>query len=417
MNDQNYIEELFKNKLGELEHTPSKGVWERTARVVRRRQFLQFRPGRMNIYYVAGLIVAATIVAVVLTTNKSGLPDNLPQTIDTSDVQVDSLLQQEPAVQPVPIPKVESESTRTTAEIVSNNDPDGAREQIQKSDLTKTAESSQEAINFNREPVSTLVAYFTPSVSDGCAPLTIELINSSINAVSSEWKTTGKMVAENRQSASVTFETPGTYPVTLVVKSADGLERSHTEQIVVHPQPDASFEIEDGQILNYSTGAVGYEWKLIAAGRKRGISDQFQVEYDPSWKGGESLILIATNIFGCTDTMVRTIPHPAGPELRFPNVFRPNPGGATGGWYNPAESDNSVFHPHFEEVPNTYNMKIFNKNGELIFESEDIRRGWDGYYQNAPAARGVYIYHCTGNWKSGESFSYRGDVTLLQHHP
>jgi PKD repeat protein len=222
---------------------------------------------------------------------------------------------------------------------------------------------------------------------------------------------------ENRQSASITFETPGTYPVTLVVKSADGLERSHTEQIVVHPQPDASFEIEDGQILNYSTGTVAYEWELITAGRKRDISDQFQVEYDPSWKGGESLILIATNIFGCTDTMFRTIPHPAGPELRFPNVFRPNPGGATGGWYNPAEPDNNVFHPQYDEVPNTYNMKLFNKNGELIFESDDIRKGWDGYYQNAPAARGVYIYHCTGTWKGGEIFSYKGDVTLLQHYP
>jgi gliding motility-associated-like protein len=37
-------------------------------------------------------------------------------------------------------------------------------------------------------------------------------------------------------------------------------------------------------------------------------------------------------------------------------------------------------------------MYIYNRWGVLVFESQDISRGWDGTYKNDPAPSGAYVY-------------------------
>jgi len=37
-------------------------------------------------------------------------------------------------------------------------------------------------------------------------------------------------------------------------------------------------------------------------------------------------------------------------------------------------------------------MKIFNRWGQMVFESSEISLGWDGTYQGKPAPAGTYVY-------------------------
>jgi len=122
---------------------------------------------------------------------------------------------------------------------------------------------------------------------------------------------------------------------------------------------------------------------------------------------------MAKSIHGCMDTAVQVLPDQKMPELIFPNAFSPDPNGPSGGYYNPNEPNNQVFHPKYSEKPATYTLKLFNKAGERIFETDEIETGWDGYYKESPAPRGVYIYQCTGTWKNGDSYNYRGDIIIL----
>ena len=260
------------------------------------------------------------------------------------------------------------------------------------------------------------MAYFTPSVTEGCAPLTVEFTNLSINAKEYVWNLGANQPVTRNPHPATVYTEPGTYTVSLVAKDAQGLARSHTEQIVVHPKPTAAFEIDAGEVYNYSMGAVEYAW-LLSSNRKQVISDAFQVDLDQLPARGDSLMLIATNIFGCRDTVLQAIPAPGSPELQFPTAFSPNPDGSTGGYYNPNEPGNQVFYPRYSEAPIQYSLKIFNKAGELIFETNDIGTGWDGYHKESPVPGGVYIYQCTGTWKSGKPFIYRGDVTILRNNP
>lgn len=58
-------------------------------------------------------------------------------------------------------------------------------------------------------------------------------------------------------------------------------------------------------------------------------------------------------------------------------------------------------------------MYIYNRWGELVFESDDINRGWDGYIKDRLASQGVYVWKVKGKYLNGENFVFAGNVTLL----
>jgi gliding motility-associated-like protein len=410
MSDQLHIEELFKRKLEGLEETPSAQVWKKTARTVRRKQFMRFHPDRLNIFYAAGLVVVGGLLAVLLTEDRIAPAGNDGPLVDS--IQADSTLAPTPSENPdLKESPNEQDSTRKITQPI--NDSSIFENLITPEADIEIALKEQTATESPIETIRTLVTYFTPSVSEGCVPLTVQFNNASINAVSYEWSTAGDVLFESQQSLEVIFSEPGTYTVSLVTRDAGGLARSHAEQITVHPQPKAQFEIADGIIYNYSIGAVEYLWEIKSPSRSK-VSEAFQVDLEGLLPKGDSLLLTATNIYGCTATAVKALPVPKSPTLLFPTAFRPNPDGATGGYYHPNEPSNQVFYPKYDEKPSTYNLKIFNKTGELIFETDEIEAGWDGYYKDSPAPRGVYIFQCTGSWRNSESFTIQGDITLYR---
>jgi hypothetical protein len=61
-----------------------------------------------------------------------------------------------------------------------------------------------------------------------------------------------------------------------------------------------------------------------------------------------------------------------------------------------------------------FQLRIFSKKGILIFESNDIYIGWDGYLKGQLCDPGVYIWKVRGTYKNGEPFVKMGDVTLLK---
>jgi hypothetical protein len=106
-------------------------------------------------------------------------------------------------------------------------------------------------------------------------------------------------------------------------------------------------------------------------------------------------------------------PDKAGGEIIFPNAFRWNGSGPTGGFWSESIVEDFVFRPVYSNVE-TYKLQIFNRSGFMIFESSDIHTGWDGYLRNGQLAiQGVYIWKASGKFNDGSSFSKIGDVTFL----
>lgn len=99
--------------------------------------------------------------------------------------------------------------------------------------------------------------------------------------------------------------------------------------------------------------------------------------------------------------------------IRFPNAFRWNQAGPTGGYWTENQVDDYTFRPVYTNVA-SYRLQIYNRRGLMIYESSEIGKGWDGYLANGLlATQGVYIWKVAGKFSDGSEFSKAGDVTFL----
>ena len=89
-------------------------------------------------------------------------------------------------------------------------------------------------------------------------------------------------------------------------------------------------------------------------------------------------------------------------SLYIPNSFTPN-----------GEDPNNIFRAKGVYI-REFHMEIFDRWGELIFESKDINDGWDGYYKGRPAQIGTYVYRVSYVGTSGVRQFKLGKVTLIR---
>lgn len=89
-------------------------------------------------------------------------------------------------------------------------------------------------------------------------------------------------------------------------------------------------------------------------------------------------------------------------ELFVPNAFSPN-----------AEKiENQTFKAYANRVLR-FEMAVYNRWGEKVFETDDIRIGWDGTYKGEPAAKGVYTYTLRLTKLDGIRIVKSGEVSLF----
>lgn len=220
---------------------------------------------------------------------------------------------------------------------------------------------------------------FSADVVLGCAPLTVTFTNNSAVSTDCNWNFGNGEISANCGIVTTTYTQAGCYDVLLTVESA-GCESSLSilDFICVEEDPVASFSpstsivgIFDSEIqfTNSSIGAINYNWTFDNGG---GLSNLENPSYIfPSVPGNYNTVLIAYSSLGCSDTAYATIV--VNEELIFyvPNTFTP---------------DNDAFNPTFLPVftsgfdPFDYMLRIYNRWGELIFESHDVSVGWDGSY-------------------------------------
>jgi len=125
--------------------------------------------------------------------------------------------------------------------------------------------------------------------------------------------------------------------------------------------------------------------------------------------------LIVNNEFNCPDSLflAGALEVEIGGFVDFPNAFTPNPNGGGDENYNPDALNNDIFHPVFKGVQE-YNLQIYNRWGELLFETNDINKGWNGYYHGKLVPLGVYVWRADVTFTDNKQFVRSGDITLLR---
>lgn len=264
------------------------------------------------------------------------------------------------------------------------------------------------------------IAAFTIPPYLGCEPERICFVNNSQYAVSSTWEF-GDGNSSNATNPCYTYFSAGTFNVKLTTTGPGGQTDVANNTVIINPKPQANFSASPtvvqipntpAQFQNSSIDADTYFWNFGDAS----TSTEENPEHTYTQVAQYDVMLIATNQYGCVDTLIRPqyIRGELVSDIVIPNAFTPSKTGSNGGFYDPANYDNDVFFPFTVNGIDDYQMTIFNRWGELIFETKDLKVGWDGYYKGKLCQPDVYVWKAEGTFVDGSTYLKYGDVTLLK---
>ncbi|MEM6358769.1 MAG: PKD-like domain-containing protein, partial [Bacteroidota bacterium] len=283
-------------------------------------------------------------------------------------------------------------------------------------------------------------------ITEGCAPLTVnfesfrEDLSLSRNIIVDElvWDFDDGRPTLISPNPTYTFTEAGAYNV--VVRGTNGYPGEGNEDqasitIVVQSNPVADFRSNQDVIFipdqafrpinNSSTFVTDWLWDWGDGNFTSGTTDEGAAtpEHVYELEGQYKVLLTASTDYGngivCSDTASLVVTVEEGGFTRTPNAFTPNIDGPPGGSFDPldpgtAGNINDVFLPITEGVVE-FQMVIFDRWGNLVFESNDRNFGWDGYDSKGnlfPA--GVYVYRLDLLLSDGNRTTRVGDVTLIR---
>lgn len=260
---------------------------------------------------------------------------------------------------------------------------------------------------------------FTADLTSGCNPIFVNFQGFATNTnifANVLWEFGDGNTSTTFPLASHYYDDPGIYDVTLTITSIQGCVYTQTTEnyIASWPVPVAAFNSDpqtaylpdtEFQFNNLSFGYDESFWTLGAYGFSTDDSPEFEFPVlNPEYI---EVQLIVGNNYGCTDTVSRNVFINEDFVLYVPNAFTPDNDGF-----------NDFFFVYGQDIDlNEYVLQIFNRWGEVVFETNDIYQPWDGSFNGGDhyVQDGVYVWRIeTRSLTSSEKKEYTGFVTLLR---
>lgn len=262
------------------------------------------------------------------------------------------------------------------------------------------------------------IVSFTPDKVTGCLPLEVNFLDDNLTTDTYLWTFGNGQTSTTGPLGTTTYNAPGCFDVTLKKTTPNGCtnEITYASLVCLNPQPISEFianpkvlsALESySQMTNISSGATMYEWNF---GDGSPINTQFAPghEFPTTVAGSYEISLVAISEEGCRDTSKVIIEVLDELVYYVPNSFTPD-----GDEFNPTFKP--IFTSGFE--PLSYRLSVYNRWGELVFESLDHNFGWDGTYSGSEGHVQVGSYTWKIEFKTTLSDARKvimGHVTLLR---
>jgi len=207
----------------------------------------------------------------------------------------------------------------------------------------------------------------------------------------------------NNNNYSYVTNQEGNYQIISVIDNNNCVSNiSGSASVVLNQMPEASINIKEFilyigdtlylELLNsYST----YQWynqndELISNNPILNVFEQ-----------GEYYVFVIDEN-GCSDysnsTVVNVVPRS---EIFVPNSFTPN-----------SDKHNELFIIHGQNIK-SFSLKIFDRWGDLLFESNDINKYWDGFYLGKKVEQNKYMYQIDIVGEDNIPFSKSGIINVI----
>lgn len=265
----------------------------------------------------------------------------------------------------------------------------------------------------------------------GCAPLTTTAVVSPANALvyNYDFNCDGNTdVSSNDSIANFIYTQEGDYEVCVTIIDSYGCVNTlySPDIVTVWPVPEANFlassmvtdifnanveftDLSQGNTVNTwlfendtITGTVLTNIDVQNTDLTWGTYSQFFHHF--SEVGSYPVTLYASNEYACYDSITKTININAVYNVFVPNAITPD-----------GDGDNDVFNVVGTGVDEeNFVLYVFNRWGELVFETHDLNEGWDATYLGVPVLMDVYVWKVEALDINGDSFVHYGHVTVVR---
>ena len=258
---------------------------------------------------------------------------------------------------------------------------------------------------------------FDVSATSGCAPMNVVFTNTTDNAFDCVWDIDGITTMNECSGFSFTFWNEGCYDINLSMGTPNGCTASMTMEdiICVLPNPNVDFSVSTSQVsfgssevdfTNNSTNAVDYIWDYGDGTADSLVFYPGPHEFDIDDEEFFPVTLYGISEFGCIDSLQLMIFVDHDAVIFAPNSFTPDNDGLNDTWF-PTYST-SIDENYFE-------VQIYNRWGEMIFEAKDFSNTWDGTYKGTACQVGTYTYRILYKRKySEERHHVVGHISLIR---
>lgn len=214
-----------------------------------------------------------------------------------------------------------------------------------------------------------------------------------------------------------TYQSHGIYTVTMEVISSLGCyyNRTFPDFIIVYPAPDADFHISPAPVSMYdpvvrltdiSTGNIDQrQWVIPGATPASSSMESPKVTYPQGETGTYPVTLYVTTEYGCTDSITKDVVVISDVTVFAPNTFTPD-----------GDEFNQTWNVFIQGVDTySFHLQVFNRWGELIFESHDPNVGWDGTFKGKIVQAGAYVWKLSArDLYNDNKYTFNGHVNVLR---
>ncbi len=266
---------------------------------------------------------------------------------------------------------------------------------------------------FDVKPVT--VTYYPLPVVNAGADITIcdkasTTLNSTVTNITApvtyQWEPAIAGGIVNPDFSNTLVKPTATQQYVLTVKDTYGCNFTLRDTIVVTVRPPvAAFAGNDTIIVVgiphqlQATGGVSYTWSPGSVLNNPFIANPLATLYRDSTR----FTLIVKDPAGCEGYDTVWIRAFNNITYYVPNAFSPN-----------GDTKNDLFRPIPVGIASTELFRIYNRYGELVFETNQWMKGWDGMFRGKPQAVGNYIWILKGKDRNGKGIEMKGNVLLVR---
>jgi len=261
--------------------------------------------------------------------------------------------------------------------------------------------------------IATNVKAVISTPATGCAPYNAHFDNNSLGGQTYLWDFGDGTTSTDRVPPDHYYPNPGTFTIKLIVWDPATCNKvdSMTVTIILQSKPSGDFTWAPNPPtpntpvvltpINSSPDVVKWEW-LFGDGASTIKTTPDTAAHQYQRTDTFQACLVVFNLAGCTDTICHPVAALINPLLDVPNAFTPGRFGQNG----------IVKVVGFGITHMTF--RIYNRWGQMVFQSNDPNIGWDGTYKGGVQPMDVYAYTLEAEYFDGSRTTRKGDITLIR---